>query len=60
MFLVVFVIGEVLGFENLVFKIFEFVTAMIETSKFRSLVKKNSSLLMYYLVMYMEITEEQV
>ncbi|XP_071784308.1 importin-9-like [Asterias amurensis] len=52
--------GEVLGFENLVFKIFEFVTAMIETSKFRSLVKKNCSLLMYYLVMYMEITEEQV
>ncbi|XP_022099879.1 importin-9-like [Acanthaster planci] len=52
--------GEVLGFENLIFKIFEFFTAMIETSKFRSLVKKNCGQLMYLLVMYMEITEEQV
>ena len=33
---------------------------MIESSKFRSTVKKSTDQLMYYVVLYMQITEEQV
>ena len=51
--------GEVLGFENLVFAIFEFVHALVESSKFSSAVKAGLSELMYYIVLYMQITEEQ-
>ena len=60
MFLCSFDAGAVLGFENLVFSVFDFITAMIESSKFRSTVKKSTDQLMYYTVLYMQITEEQV
>ncbi len=52
--------GEVLGFENLVFAIFEFVHALVEAPKFKDAVKVGLSDLMYYIVLYMQITEEQV
>ena len=51
--------GEVLGFENLVFAIFEIVHALVETSKFKGAVKAGLADLMYYIVLYMQITEEQ-
>jgi len=51
--------GEVLGFENLVFAIFEFVHALVETPKFKGAVKTGLSELVYYIVLYMQITEEQ-
>ena len=50
----------VLGFENLVFAIFEFVHALVESPKFRVAVKSGLSDLMYYIVLYMQITHEQV
>ena len=52
--------GEVLGFENLVYSVFEFIHGLIETSKFRSAVKKTLDQLLYYVLHYMQITEEQV
>ncbi|EHH15689.1 hypothetical protein EGK_01810 [Macaca mulatta] len=52
--------GEVLGFENLVFSIFEFVHALLENSKFKSTVKKALPELIYYIILYMQITEEQI
>lgn len=52
--------GEVLGFENVVFMIFDFVNALVETPRFRGLVKKGLADLIYYIVFYMQITEEQV
>uniref|UniRef100_A0A4D5RS71 Putative importin 9 n=1 Tax=Ixodes scapularis TaxID=6945 RepID=A0A4D5RS71_IXOSC len=52
--------GEVLGFENVVFMIFDFVSALVEAPKFRGLVKKGLADLIYYIVFYMQITEEQV
>ena len=52
--------GEVLGFENLVFSIFDFVSAMIDAPKFRGTVRKLCDQLLYYVVLYMQITEEQV
>ncbi|XP_022238749.1 importin-9-like [Limulus polyphemus] len=53
-------IGEVLGFENLVFSIFEFVSGLVEAPRFRGMVKKGLADLMYYILLYMQITEEQV
>ena len=52
--------GEVLGFENLVFSVFEFIHGLIETPKFKKTVKKFLDDLIYFLVLYMQITEEQV
>nr|KAF6399782.1 importin 9 [Molossus molossus] len=52
--------GEVLGFENLVFSIFEFVHALLENSKFKSTVRKALPELVYYIILYMQITEEQI
>merc|ERR1719150_3526264 len=51
--------GEVLGFENLVFAIFEFVHALVDSNKFKSAVKAGLSELVYYIVIYMQITEER-
>lgn len=52
--------GEVLGFENLVFSIFDFVHTLLENNKFKSTVKKALPDLIYYIILYMQITEEQV
>uniref|UniRef100_A0A6Q2ZQN4 Importin N-terminal domain-containing protein n=1 Tax=Esox lucius TaxID=8010 RepID=A0A6Q2ZQN4_ESOLU len=52
--------GEVLGFENLVFSIFEFVHTLLENSKFKSTVKKALPELIYYVILYMQITEDQI
>ncbi|KAL3853056.1 hypothetical protein ACJMK2_016638 [Sinanodonta woodiana] len=51
--------GEVLGFENLVYSVFEFVHALIEVSKFRSTVKKSVDEIFFYVILYMQITEDQ-
>ena len=53
-------LGEVLGFENLVFSVFEFIHGLIETPKFKKTVKKFLDELIYFLVLYMQITEDQV
>ena len=52
--------GEVLGVENLVFSSFEFVHTLLENSKFKSTVKKALPELIYYIILYMQITEDQV
>ncbi|XP_055724062.1 LOW QUALITY PROTEIN: importin-9-like [Salvelinus fontinalis] len=52
--------GEVLGFENLVFSIFEFIHTLLENSKFKSTVKRALPELIYYIIVYMQITEDQI
>jgi len=52
--------GEVLGFETLMFAIFDFVETMVESKRFKPAVKSGLTDLMYYIVIYMQITEEQV
>ncbi|XP_011612357.1 importin-9 isoform X2 [Takifugu rubripes] len=52
--------GEVLGFENLVFSIFEFVHTLLENNKFKTTVKKALPELIYYIILYMQITEDQI
>ncbi|XP_045131067.1 importin-9-like [Portunus trituberculatus] len=52
--------GEVLGFENLVFTIFEFVHALVETTKHKQLVRRGVADLVYFLLLYMQMTEDQI
>ncbi|CAL4085549.1 unnamed protein product, partial [Meganyctiphanes norvegica] len=52
--------GEVLGFENLVFTIFEFVHALVEQTKHKQMVKQGISDLIYYILLYMQITQDQM
>lgn len=52
--------GEVLGFENLVFSIFEFVSALVDGHKLSMRVESVLTDLLYYLILFMQITEEQV
>jgi len=52
--------GEVLGFESLVLNIFDLIHALVETSRYRQVVKKSIEQLIYYIFYYMQITEEQV
>ena len=52
--------GGVLGFENLVYSVFEFVHILIDSAKFRSTVKKSVDQVLYYVILYMQITEDQV
>ncbi|BFZ10398.1 hypothetical protein BsWGS_13436 [Bradybaena similaris] len=52
--------GDVLGFENLVLTVFEFVHTLIESSKYRNTVKKTVDQIIYYIIIYMQITEDQI
>ncbi|GAB6022996.1 Importin 9 [Chamberlinius hualienensis] len=51
--------GENIGFNNLLFSIFEFVHGLVDTPKFQETVRKGLIDLIYYIVLYMQITEEQ-
>lgn len=55
-----FHLGEVLGFESVVFHMFDFIHALVESSKFKDVVKTHLEQLLYFLLVYMEITEDQV
>ncbi|XP_005100562.2 importin-9 isoform X2 [Aplysia californica] len=52
--------GDVLGFENLVYTVFEFVHCLIESSRYRSSVKKTVDQILYYVIVYTQITEDQI
>ncbi|KAG1698140.1 Importin-9 [Nymphon striatum] len=52
--------GEDLGFQSLIFNIFTFVSTLLEIKKFRPTLKQGMADLMYYIVLYMQITEDQV
>ncbi|CAB3996610.1 importin-9, partial, partial [Paramuricea clavata] len=51
--------GEILGFESVVFNLFDFIHALVESSKFKAVVKTHLEQLLYFLLVYMEITEDQ-
>ena len=52
--------GDVLGFENLVYTVFEFVHCLIESNRYRATVKKTVDQIIYFVILYMQITEDQV
>ena len=50
-----------MGFESLIFNVFEFIRALVEESHyFGAMVKAYLTDLVYYLMAYSQITEEQV
>ncbi|XP_065836294.1 importin-9-like [Oscarella lobularis] len=51
--------GECLNFENFVYGIFDFILAVIEIPKLRSAIKKVIHELIYYVILYQQITEDQ-
>ncbi|KAF2359254.1 Exportin-1/Importin-beta-like [Trinorchestia longiramus] len=52
--------GEVLGFENLVYSLFEFVDALLHHKRHREMVMPGVVDLIYYLILYMQLTEDQI
>ena len=52
--------GEVLGQESLIFSLFEFVSVLTESARTRKMVKQGMADLIYYVLMYVQITDEQV
>ena len=51
--------GESLSFGNLVYSLFDFVESLLDSHKSRKIVKKSLDELIYYLIIYMQMTEEQ-
>lgn len=52
--------GESIGLESFIFSIFEFVTILIATPKLRKLIKQGLADLIYYLLIYMQMTDDQI
>ncbi|UYV81149.1 IPO9 [Cordylochernes scorpioides] len=46
--------------DNLIFSLFEFVTVVVEAPRFKTKVKQAMQDLIYYVILFMQITEEQV
>ncbi|KAL8589419.1 hypothetical protein ACOMHN_021571 [Nucella lapillus] len=54
------VYSEVIGFENLVYSVFEFVHALIDIVRFRRTIKGTIDQIIYYIILYMQMTEDQI
>lgn len=52
--------GETIGLESFIFSIFEFVGVLVGTPKSRKLIKQGLADLIYYLLIYMQITDDQI
>ena len=54
------VLGETLSFESLIYSLFEFVQVLMDVSTYKNSVKSSMEELCYYLILCMQITEEEV
>ncbi|XP_046424857.1 importin-9 isoform X1 [Neodiprion fabricii] len=52
--------GEIINFNNLVIAIFDFIHTLVDYHRFSSLVDNLLPQLLYYLIIFMEITDEQI
>nr|XP_003701541.2 PREDICTED: importin-9 isoform X1 [Megachile rotundata] len=52
--------GEVINFSNLIIAIFEFVHSIVDRKRFSNLLDNLLQELMYYLVIFMQITDDQI
>ncbi|XP_015173193.1 PREDICTED: importin-9 [Polistes dominula] len=52
--------GEIINFNNLIIAIFEFVTSIMENKKFSHLVYNLLQDILYYTIIFMQITDEQI
>lgn len=55
-----FKLGETLSFECLIYSLFEFVQILMDLSMYKNSVKSSMEELCYYLILCMQITEEEV
>lgn len=53
-------LGETLSFECLIYSLFEFVQVLMDISTYKNSVKTSMEELCYYLILCMQITEEEV
>ena len=53
-------IGEILSFENLVYSTFEFIVSLVESSKFKKTVEQYLEDILFFTMVYMQVTDEQV
>ena len=53
-------LGETLSFESLIYSLFEFVQVLMDVSTYKNSVKTSMEELCYYLILCMQITEEEV
>lgn len=56
----IFLIGEILSFENLVYSTFEFIVSLVESSKFKKTVEQYLEDILFFTMVYMQVTDEQV
>ena len=56
----IIVSGEILSFENLVYSTFEFIVALVESTKFKKTVQQFLEDILFFTMVYMQITDEQV
>ncbi|XP_031834717.1 importin 9 [Nomia melanderi] len=52
--------GEVINFNNLIIAIFEFVSSILDRKRFSNLLDNLLQDVMYYLIIFMQITEDQI
>ncbi|XP_058802875.1 importin-9 isoform X2 [Phymastichus coffea] len=52
--------GEVINFNNLIIVTFEFISILVDHEKYASLIKNFLSDIMYYLILFMQVTDEQI
>jgi hypothetical protein len=55
-----FILGEVMNFNNLIIAIFEFVSTLIDHKKYANLLNNFLSDIMYYIILFMQVTEDQI
>lgn len=53
-------LGEVINFNNLIIAIFEFIHSMVDRKRFSNLLDNLLQEVMYYLIIFMQITEDQI
>lgn len=53
-------IGEIINFNNLIIAIFEFVSSILDRKRFSNLLDNLLQDVMYYLIIFMQITEDQI
>ncbi|XP_043478720.1 importin-9 isoform X2 [Leptopilina heterotoma] len=52
--------GEIINFNNLIIATFDFIGALVENKKFSNLLENFQQDIMYYLILFMQVTDEQI
>lgn len=52
--------GEIINFNNLIIAIFEFIHSIVDRKRFSNLLDNLMQEVMYYLIIFMQITDDQI